>query len=139
MHEAFKQLIRKAQEVAVTEVVGQPALFEAHRKEAGKKPSKPFNSCMDPTTFRAYTRHWTQLLSYVFHVEEEGLEVEERPSYRLSSKQRLAYDGMVEAAEAVVDGESSGRGQGEQAKAAEEVEGQVLRFCITLLDHALGD
>jgi hypothetical protein len=37
--------------------VGQPALFEAHRKERGVKPSKPFNSRMDKTTFRAYTGH----------------------------------------------------------------------------------
>jgi hypothetical protein len=57
IHGAFRQLIRKAQQVAVTEVVGQPALFEAHRKVRAVKPSKPFNSRMDKTTFRAYTGH----------------------------------------------------------------------------------
>jgi hypothetical protein len=50
IHSPFRQLIRKAQQA-----VGQPALFEAHRKERGVKPSKPFNSRMDKTTFRAYT------------------------------------------------------------------------------------
>jgi hypothetical protein len=84
----------------------------------------------------------------VFRVEEE--EPEERPGYRLSSRQRLAYDGMIEAAEAVVDGqvgtgdheqeEADGRRRrDEQKKAEEEVERQVLRFCIELLDHTLGD
>lgn len=72
-------------------------------------------------------------------VEEEGLGEGERPSYRMSSKQRWAYDGMVEAAEAVVDGESSRRGRGEQEKAEAEVEERVLRFYVALLDHALGD
>ena len=133
IHRALRQLIRKAQQVAVTEVVGQPALFEAHRKERAAKPSKPFNSRMDKTTFRTYTGHWVQLLSFVFRVEEEGLEPGERPGYRLSSGQRLAYDGMIEAAEAVVDGQvgtgrheqegaDGSRGQDEQEKAEEEVE-----------------
>lgn len=72
-------------------------------------------------------------------VEEEGLEEGERPSYRMSSRQRWAYDGMVEAAEAVVDGERSGRGQGEQERAEAEVGERVLQFCIILLDHTLGD
>ena len=113
--------------------MGQLALFEAHRKERAAKPSKPFNSCMDKTTFRTYTGHWVQLLSFVFRVEEEGLELGERPGYRLSSGQRLAYDGMIEAAEAVVDGQvgtgrheqegaDGSRGQDEQEKAEEEVE-----------------
>jgi hypothetical protein len=43
--------------VAVMEVVGLLALFKAHRKEGGRKPSKPFNSRMDLTTFRAYVGH----------------------------------------------------------------------------------
>ena len=54
VYTAFQRLIRRAQEVAVTEVVGQPALFEAHCKERAKKPGKLFNSCIDQTTFRAY-------------------------------------------------------------------------------------
>jgi hypothetical protein len=51
IHKAFQQLIRRAQKNAVCGVVGRAALFEAHRKEQGKKPKKPFNSRMDKTTF----------------------------------------------------------------------------------------
>jgi hypothetical protein len=47
---------------------------------------------------------------------------------------------MVEAAEAAVNREGSRHGQDRQeAEAEQEVEGQVLRFCIALIDHALGD
>ena len=48
-------MIYSAQKVAVTDVIGQPALFEVHRKEPNKKPKKPFNSRMDRTTFKQYT------------------------------------------------------------------------------------
>jgi hypothetical protein len=78
-----------------------------------------------------------QLLSCVVRVEEE--EPEERLSYKLSSRQRLAYDGMIEAAEAVVDGQGGVHRQDEQEKAEEELERRVLQFCIELLDHKLGD
>ena len=65
IYQAFYRLIYSAQKVAVTDVIGQPALFEVHRKEPNKKPKKPFNSRMDRTTFKQYTSVWNQLLSYV--------------------------------------------------------------------------
>jgi hypothetical protein len=55
IHEAFRRLIRRAQETGVVEVLGQAALFEAERKDIKKKATKPFNSRMDKTTFQQYT------------------------------------------------------------------------------------
>ncbi|KAH8581459.1 hypothetical protein B0O99DRAFT_696828 [Bisporella sp. PMI_857] len=57
IHEAFRSIIRGARKVAVTEVIGQAALFEAHRKKPGTKPKKLFNSRIDKTTFKQYTNN----------------------------------------------------------------------------------
>jgi hypothetical protein len=57
VHTAFPRLIKRTQEVAVAEVLGQLALFETHRKEQGKKLGTPFNSRMNRTRFGAYVRH----------------------------------------------------------------------------------
>ena len=136
IHQAFDRLIRAAQEVAVTEVVGQAALFEANRKEHDKKASKPFNSRMDKTTFKQYTGCWKQLLSYISRADD--LEEDERPSFKLTSSQQLRFDGLIDITNQVVALQEKGQSE-EQETAEKEVESQVLQFCIALLDHRFGD
>ena len=58
-------MIQDAQYHTVQEVVGQAALFEAHKKEVDKQPNMPFDSWMDITTIESYVRVWKQLLCYV--------------------------------------------------------------------------
>ncbi|KAL5318131.1 hypothetical protein ACEPPN_013189 [Leptodophora sp. 'Broadleaf-Isolate-01'] len=101
IHHAFQQLIREAQKNAVSDVVGQAALFEARRKEQGKKSKEPFNSRMDKTTFWQYTLYWNQLLSYV--VRTDDLDEEKRPKFMLTSKQQDTFDKLMDT----VDHESS--------------------------------
>jgi superfamily II DNA helicase RecQ len=139
IHQAFHQLIRHAQKHAVSDVVGQAALFEAHRKEQGKKPTKPFNSRMDKTTFRQYTGYWNQLLSYV--VRTDNVDEAKRPRFKFTSKQQDTFDQLMDAVDQVV--EFPGEKEGENVKVYHElkkhVQDQVLQFCITLLDHELAD
>ncbi|KAH8749813.1 hypothetical protein BGZ57DRAFT_1010455 [Hyaloscypha finlandica] len=135
IHRAFQQLIRQAQKNAVCDVVGRAALFEAHRKEQGKKPMKPFNSRMDKTTFRQYTLYWNQLLSYV--VRTDNLYEEKRLKFKFTSKQQDTFDESIDAVDQVV--EFQGEREGEDAQAYQELEKHVqnrlLQFCIALLDH----
>lgn len=139
LHDAFDQLIRDAQQTAVTNVVGQAALFEANRKERGKKARRPFNSKMDPTTFRNYTACWKQLLSYI--IRSENLDQDKRPPYSMTSTQRWLLDTMLAAADRVVDlGNEEQRGGYEKdQESSKEVGYELLGFCLALLDHMLKD
>lgn len=130
IHRAFQLLIREAQKNAVTDVVGQAALFEAHRKEAGTKAKKPFNSRMDKTTFREYTRCWNQLLSYI--VRADDLEEEKRPKFSMTSQQEAAFDELMDTVDEVVEA-------GEEEEGLTRVRVRLLPFCIALLDHDLAD
>ena len=120
-------------------MVGRAALFEAHRKEQGKKPNKPFNSRMDRTTFRQYTSYWNQLLSYV--VRTDDLDEEKRLKFKLTSKQQDTFDQLMDAGDQVV--EFQGGKEDGDAKACRDLEKHVqnrlLQFCIALLDHNLAD
>ena len=69
---AFDWMIQNAQYTTVQEVVGQAALFEVNKKEADKEPQMPFDSWMDITTVRSYTRVWRQVLCYIVRAEDEG-------------------------------------------------------------------
>jgi hypothetical protein len=60
----FDWMIQDAQFNVVKEVVGLHALFEANKKEVDKKPSMPFESWMDTTTVKKYTKVWRALLCY---------------------------------------------------------------------------
>jgi hypothetical protein len=85
IHVAFDGMIRAAQQIAVTEVVGQAALFEAHRKEVDKKPDKPFHSGLSKGAFKAYTGVWKQLLIYIWRAgvaKEASQESGDRTSTR---------------------------------------------------------
>ena len=145
IHEAFRRLIKASIRVAVTDIVGQATLFEAHRKEASKKATKPFNSRMDKTTFKVYTDVWNQLLSYIWRADD--LEEEERPKYKITIQQQEAFDHLIDVVDVVIQSESgpeeyydnhySNQPRPETDEA--RLESAVLELCITLLDHQFGD
>jgi superfamily II DNA helicase RecQ len=88
----FDWMIQDAQFNVVKEVVGLHALFEANKKEVDKKPSMPFESWMDITTVKKYTKVWRALLCYVFRAKEQ--EPDKRPAYRLTSEQHTALGNL---------------------------------------------
>ena len=123
-------------------MIGQAALFEAHRKEASKKPSRPFNSRMDKTTFKQYTSAWNRLLSYVWRVDD--LDEEDRPGFKITRAQQSAFDQVIDAVDTVVetrlpDRGSSGSGSGGPPAAEAKLQSAILEWVIKLLDHQLGD
>lgn len=136
IHHAFHQLVRQAQKNAVTNVVGRTALFEANRKEAGKKAKRPFNSRVDKTTFRQYTGYWNQVFSYV--VRADDLDEDKRLKFSLIGRQQTAFDKLMDAVDQVVESEGSGEGDGGE-EVQTEVQQRLLYFCITLLDYNLAD
>jgi hypothetical protein len=85
-------MIQDAQFNAVKEVVGLHALFEANKKEVDKKPSMPFESWMDITTVKKYTKVWKALLCYVFRAENRP--PENRLVYRLTDAQHTALENL---------------------------------------------
>ena len=139
VHEAFQNMIRAAQSIAVKEAVGKPALLEANRKERGKKAKKPFNSKMTANTFKGYVGYWKQLLSYIIRCED--LEEEKRPGFKFTSKQRLGFDTLMDAVDQLSDYKEENRSKDEEEyeKARDEVQRRLLQFCIALLDHDLVD
>jgi superfamily II DNA helicase RecQ len=139
IHQAFTQLIRTTQKTGVAEVVGRAALFEANRKEASKKATKPFNSRMDKTTFHQYTTVWKQLLSYIWRVRERKEDQdEELPMFKITEQQEIAAYELERVVERVVQSQEQSGSEGlEEVK--RQVEKRTLQFCIALLDHQLGD
>ncbi|TVY57500.1 hypothetical protein LSUE1_G009966 [Lachnellula suecica] len=65
-------------------VVGLEALFEANRKEVDKDVRIPFDSWMDITIIKAYTKVYKQLLHYIFRSKD--IEPEKRPGYKLTKR-----------------------------------------------------
>jgi len=81
--DSFNQVIEKAKQNAIVEVVRESALFRVNRIEYGKKAEQPFPAEMENNTNMKYRTVWRKLLCYIFRVEQRKLE--ERPKYRLTT------------------------------------------------------
>jgi hypothetical protein len=154
---AFDWMIQNAQYTTVQEVVGQSALFEVNKKEADKETQMPYDSWMDITTVRSYTRVWRQILCYIIRVEDT--DPTERPIYKLTAWQENSIrvlretirefqvwkDSQASQSDQQSEEEREGEGQAELEESDEEIERmkkvqrRVLRFCVDLLDHPLQD
>ena len=64
------------------------------------------------------------------------MEEEDRPSFRITSKQQEAFDQVIDAVDVIVQIEA---GSQEQEGAKQKLETAVLELCIALLDDQLGD
>jgi superfamily II DNA helicase RecQ len=154
---AFDWMIQNAQYTTVQEVVGQSALFEVNKKEADKETQMPYDSWMDITTVRSYTRVWRQILCYIIRAEDT--DPTERPIYQLTAWQENSIrvlretirefqvwkDSQASQSDQQSEEEREGEGQAELEESDEEIERmkkvqrRVLRFCVDLLDHPLQD
>ncbi|KAG4427745.1 hypothetical protein IFR05_016773 [Cadophora sp. M221] len=161
LYKAFDWMIQGAQYTTVQEVVGQAALFEVNKKEAKQETQMPFDSWMDITTVRSYTQVWRQILSYISRAEDT--EPEDRPAYQLTSSQAI---NIQSARDEIRKFQEWKDGEGKQAKESDDEEGikhkgesqedeedesdeeiekirviqrEVLRLCISLLNHPLQD
>jgi RecQ family ATP-dependent DNA helicase len=143
MCRGFDWMIQDAQFNAVKEVVGLHALFEANKKEVDKKPSMPFESWMDITTVKKYTKVWKALLCYVFRAEDQPPET--RPAYRLTDAQDGALDRVRQKIHRfrIWRDEQPDRGGGveseEEVRRMKQIQRMVLQLCIAMLDQPLQD
>jgi hypothetical protein len=138
-------MIQDAQYVTVQEVVSQAALFEANRKEANVEPQRPFDSWIDITTIQSYTRVWKQVLCYVFRAE--GAEVEKRLAYKLRGQQQIAihevraviHEFQVWKRDQPINDADEDDESDEEIEFMGQIQREVLRLCIKLLNHLLQD
>jgi RecQ family ATP-dependent DNA helicase len=155
LYKAFDWMIQGAQYTTVQEVVGQAALFEVNKKEIKQETQMPFDSWMDITTVRSYTQVWRQILGYIFRAEDT--EPEDRPAYQLTSSQAINIQGVrgeirkfrewkdENGKQRGSGNEETGEGEEEECESDEEIEKmrviqrEVLRLCISLLNHPLQD
>lgn len=139
----FDWMIQDAQYNAVREVVGLHALFEANKKEVDKKPNMPFESWMDITTVKKYTKVWKALLCYVFRAEDRP--PENRPAYRLTDAQHTALDNLRRKIHRFRIWREEQPEQEDRVESEEEVrrmkqiQRMVLQLCITMLNQPLQD
>jgi hypothetical protein len=99
---------------------------------------------MDITTIQRYTQVWKQVLCYVFRAEDE--DVEKQPAYKLQGRQQIA----IQQVQAIIQEfqewkQDQPNNANEDDELDEEIEfmGQIqreiLRLCIELLNHPLQD
>src|SRR3984885_10677206 len=95
LSKAFDWMIQNAQYTTVQEVGGQAALFEVNKKEADKETQMPYDSWMDITTVRSYTRVWRQILCYIIRAEDT--DPTERPVYKFTTWQEESIRALRES------------------------------------------
>jgi RecQ family ATP-dependent DNA helicase len=146
---AFDWMIQDAQYHAVREVVGLEALFEANKKEADRETQMPFSSWMETTTVKRYTEVCKQVLCFIFRAEED--EPDKRPPYELTERQQSSIEVIRDAIRGFMQWKTD---QGpardeedtreeeesdEEIKLMSQIQREVLRLWMALLDHPLQD
>jgi hypothetical protein len=150
---AFDWLIQDAQYHAIREVIGLEALFEANKKEVDKETQMPFDSWMDITTIKRYTKACKQVLCFIFRAEDE--EPEERPPYELTEEQQMAIEhtrihievlrqwkithALRSEDEEDAENEEEEEESDEEIELMENIQKEILRLWITILNHPLQD
>ncbi|KAM6513757.1 hypothetical protein FALCPG4_014975 [Fusarium falciforme] len=141
IHIAFDRMVNHAKAVITPENVSWNALFEVNRKELTKERSKPFHFRFKPETQRRYTLVVKQLLAYIVRCmpfEDKA----DRPPFKLSRRQRNAYDTMMEHADDLTDAWKDHGGDPEApevSKLLDSLENDVLELYISVLDHFTKD
>jgi superfamily II DNA or RNA helicase len=136
IHASFQRIIKACHIHATDEVVGESALCKVNAVEYGKKVPNPFYMDMKDNTDVTYQAVWLQILSYVIRAETDW-EAEERPEYRLTSRQSRLLDTLMSQATAFEEVEVKDEMSTSAAKQMAELDWQCLQFCIQLLDHKL--
>ncbi|KAF6793337.1 hypothetical protein CMUS01_16109 [Colletotrichum musicola] len=137
IHMALERIKNKAKQYARPTTMSWAALFEANRKDHQSERSRPFHFRKRPATEKRYLQVCLQLMAYIVRVmtiEDKN----ERPPFRLTSRQTKAYETMMDVAEVlgeVVD-EAGGDLEGPEAKRLiGELEKAVLDMFLSVLDH----
>jgi hypothetical protein len=149
----------QAQQASKVSVVSTPAMMYINRRELGNTTNeKPLNTRQTGKTMVKYSNVWLEIIAYIWRTYElpvvklsdDGEEVEGKQLlYRLSGRQYVCIERMKmvvgrdkeqdwldEMASDDGDSDDDYRLDEEQEEA---LEGHVLQFMLSLLDHVLGD
>ena len=154
---AVRMVIWRAQQTSKASVVGMPAMMYINRREFGNSTNeKPFNAQQTENTMIKYSNAWVEIIAYIWRTHElpvakphDNEEIEgRRPPYRISGRQDKwlqkikeivscddEEDGWLDDTESETSSDN-GRLDEQQQDA---LEGHVLQFMLSLLDHVLGD
>ncbi|KAI3571763.1 hypothetical protein IWW34DRAFT_585304, partial [Fusarium oxysporum f. sp. albedinis] len=112
IHIAFDRLVNHAKAVITPDIVSWNALFEVNRKELMKERTKPFHFRFKPETQRRYALVVKQLLAYIVRCMSFENKAD-RPPFKLSIRQQIAYDATMEHADDLTDAWKENRGDPE--------------------------
>jgi hypothetical protein len=156
---AARMVLWRAQQASKASVVGTPAMMYINWRELSNTTSeKPLNTRQTGKMMVKYSNVWLEIIAYIWRTHElpvvklsnDGEEVEgKRPLYCLSGRQYACMERMKmivgrdkeqdwldEMASDDGDSDDDNRLDEEQEEA---LEGHVLQFMLSLLDHVLGD
>jgi hypothetical protein len=130
---AMDRLVQEGKKLAVIERIGLSALFEVQRLHGDRLSTKPYHFRPRPSTVRKYCRVWKQLVAYC--VRSWDMAPDGRPPYKKTAQQEQAYLAMMYAADDLDEPEADAQARD---GGAAQLEGCVLRFCVSILDQPLG-
>jgi hypothetical protein len=155
---AARMVMWKAQQAAQASVVGEAAVFFVNRREVGGMSNDmPLNTRQTEKTMIRYSNQWLSIIAYILRTHDLPVvkprsdnEMEgRRPPYHINGKQYACMERIKaivgrdeeEAEEDWFDemeSDSSNDGRLDEQQ-QEALEGHVLQFMLSLLDHVLGD
>jgi superfamily II DNA helicase RecQ len=153
---AVRMIIWRAQQASKASVVGMPAMMYINRREFGNTTNeKPLNAQQTENTMIKYSNAWVEIIAYIWRTHElpvakpdHNEEMEgRRPPYRISGRQDkwlqkikeiVSRDSEEDGWFDDTDSETSSDGRLDEQQ-QEALEGHVLQFMLSLLDHVLGD
>jgi hypothetical protein len=152
---AARMVIWRAQQASKASVVGMPAMMYINRREAGNTTNeKPFNAQQTENTMIKYSNVWLEIIAYIWRTHEmpvvelhDNEEEGKRPPYHINGRQYVCMERIKMIVgrdkeedwldEMASDDSSDDDRLDEQQE--EALEGHVLQFMLSLLDHVLGD
>jgi hypothetical protein len=155
---AARMVIWRAQQASKASVVGMPAMMYINRREFGNSTNeKPFNAQQTKNTMIKYSNVWIEIIAYIWrthempvvtpHNDDEDEREGRRPPYHISGKQYSCMERirMIVGRDEEenwfdeLDSEDSDDDERLDEQQQEVLEGHVLQFMLSLLDHVLGD
>ncbi|KAK1957242.1 hypothetical protein LY78DRAFT_621047, partial [Colletotrichum sublineola] len=138
MWAVFESVADQAQAISAPHHVGHDALFEAERREVGKKPARPFDNRMEADTWQRYKEVWRKMICMWYRMEEwPGTE---RPPYRYTIRQGLLWEAWIRAVGGASEESEEeeereeGSSQGVQPRPAEEQERACLDAIVAFIE-----
>ncbi|KDN70413.1 hypothetical protein CSUB01_11679 [Colletotrichum sublineola] len=138
MWAVFESVADQAQAISAPHHVGHDALFEAERREVGKKPARPFDNRMEADTWQRYKEVWRKMICMWYRTEEWP--DTERPPYRYTIRQGLLWEAWIRAVGGASEESEEeeereeGSSQGVQPRPAEEQERACLDAIVAFIE-----